>query len=48
MPLRILDPRMIVDLYVVVVKRILETFSWLEASLINQVKEGIIEFCRDF
>lgn len=44
---RILDPQMIANIYDVVDKKILETFAWLEASLINQVKEGIIEFHRD-
>lgn len=46
MSLRRLDPRMIANLHDVVEKRLYEMFSRLEASLVDQVKEGMVEFHR--
>ncbi len=46
MSLRRLDPKMIVNLHDVVEKRLSNIFAQLEASLADQVKEGMVEFCR--
>ena len=48
MALRGLDPGMIANLFDVVYRRFFEVSTWFEASLTDQVKEGMVEFHRDF